>query len=679
MLTKWKFVAGLLLLAGIATALLVGSFGLYESAAATAESPDADATLTVAHYAPFAGDVAATSVSVVVNGSEVITDFTFAETVSGISLPAGTYTVEIVPTGTVTPAIVQTLTVEADTDYTVAAIGGANNWPLELSATIDDNTPFTSTAKVRITHFAPFAELLDDTKVDICTDAGAALLSDVPYKGSSGYLSLDPGIYDLNIAVAGSGCGFVALDLPPFALAAGQVADIYAIGLLVEGDLGLQVSQTGLQARISVAHFAPFADTIAGTSVTVKLDGSDVLTDFVFPTVSPYLSVPLGEYLVEVVPTGASDPAITGTAVVSAFTDFTFAAIGDEVNQPLDLMRYEDDNVTPPDTGKARVRIAHLASVSDDLAQTQVDVCDATTSNSILQNFEYGQMVTLELDAGVYDIFLAAAGTSCASPLIDIPTFVLQDGDIVYVYAVGNIVNIMPTVVSVPPLSLAAQVSIAHFAPFASTPAGTEVTVQIDGSDFLTGFVYPQITPYVALPAGSYGVAVIPTAPTAASDPAITGTLTISEGVDYTVAAVGDGTNQPLALKAFVDDNSQPPEGKARIRAAHLAPFADTLDGTTVDLCAAVGAKPLVDDFKFGEDATLLLDEGLYTTVFIGAADPDCSAVVLPIPPFVAADGAVGYVYALGGANDIPLSVLAQPEEVLAQILRFPYFYSLPQ
>ena len=246
--------------------------------------------------------------------------------------------------------------------------------PLELNAAVNETEGFTDTGKIRITHFAPFASPLAATEVDICTDAGSAVpgLTNVPYKGTSGYLPLAAGVYDLNIAVAGTDCGAVALDIPPFALKVGQVADVYAIGLLSPADsnLALQVSQWGLQAHIAVAHLAPFADSVPGTSVTVKLDGGDVLTDVIFGDVSPYLPVDPGSYAVEIVPTGASEAAITGTAVVSGFVDFTFAAIGDIVNQPLELVRYEDDNATMPPDGQARVRVAHLASVNSDVMMT---------------------------------------------------------------------------------------------------------------------------------------------------------------------------------------------------------------------------------------------------------------------------------------------------------------------
>ena len=34
---------------------------------------------------------------------------------------------------------------------------------------------------------------------------------------------------------------------------------------------------------VNVAHFAPFGSTVADTSVTVRVNGTDVITEFVYP------------------------------------------------------------------------------------------------------------------------------------------------------------------------------------------------------------------------------------------------------------------------------------------------------------------------------------------------------------------------------------------------------------
>lgn len=195
-------------------------------------APNATAMVTVAHFAPFAADVTGTAVTITVNGGTVLTNTTFGAISSVLPLPAGTYTVEIFAGSSTTPAISDTVTITDDTKYTLAAIGDGTNQSLELLALIDDTTPLTDSAKLRIGHLAPFAANLGDTAVDICTDSNTVVVPNVPYKVvTDPYLTLPAGDYDLKIALAGTNCATVALDLPSVRLAAGGIVDVFAVGL----------------------------------------------------------------------------------------------------------------------------------------------------------------------------------------------------------------------------------------------------------------------------------------------------------------------------------------------------------------------------------------------------------------------------------------------------------------
>ncbi|MBN2149244.1 MAG: DUF4397 domain-containing protein, partial [Anaerolineales bacterium] len=192
------------------------------------------AVVNVAHFAPFAPALDATSVSVYLNGTEAITDFVYGEIVPGVELLVGEYLVEIVPTGTTTPAITGTFMLD-DMQYTLSAIGDGVNQPLELFALVDEtemamaSSPNADMAKLRIAHLAPWAS--GEALVDICTDSGTAILNNVGYKDfTDPYLELESGKYDLLIAVAGTDCGTVALDIPAIFLRDGTITDVFAIG-----------------------------------------------------------------------------------------------------------------------------------------------------------------------------------------------------------------------------------------------------------------------------------------------------------------------------------------------------------------------------------------------------------------------------------------------------------------
>ena len=134
---------------------LAVAFGLALLTAVTGATPTARAngnvTLSVAHFAPFGADVDGTSVTVRVNGGDLLTEFKFPDVSTKVVVPAGTYTIEIIPTGSDTPALVSDPTeLMADTEYFIAAVGGVNGYDLALYPLVIDTTPSATLAKLRV-------------------------------------------------------------------------------------------------------------------------------------------------------------------------------------------------------------------------------------------------------------------------------------------------------------------------------------------------------------------------------------------------------------------------------------------------------------------------------------------------------------------------------------------------
>ena len=187
-------------------------------------------------------------------------------------------------------------------------------------------------------------------------------------------------------------------------------------------------------AHVAVAHLAPFAMD-PGTAVTITLNGTPALTDFAFADSTIYLDLFPGEYLVEVWPMGAVEPAITATVDLAGGTDYSVVAVGDGDNQPLELIALVDDN-TPPAAGKFHLRLGHLAPFA--ATGTEADIC-LQDGTAILTNVPYGAVAPyLPLDAGTYDLVIAAAGTACGVVLIDPLPVTFTEGQIVTAFAVGN-------------------------------------------------------------------------------------------------------------------------------------------------------------------------------------------------------------------------------------------------
>lgn len=200
----------------------------------------ADARVTVAHFAPFAEDIADTSVSVLVDGQVTLENVTFKMFTDYIPLPAGLHTLDIVPTGTDTVAITATVDLEDNVDYTVYASGNGTLQPLGLFVLADNNTaPSAGNIKVRIVHAAPFGPTPESTEVSIRTAGGdlVAGLQGVPYGVSSGYLELPADTYDLKVASNNGQVNYI--DPLPVDLADGTIATLFAVGDIVTQDLSI--------------------------------------------------------------------------------------------------------------------------------------------------------------------------------------------------------------------------------------------------------------------------------------------------------------------------------------------------------------------------------------------------------------------------------------------------------
>ena len=400
---------------------------------------DFPALVTVGHFAPFAANVAGTAVDIRVNGSLAFTDVVFGDFVADVSLPPGSTLVEILPAGTSTVALSTTADLQSGAAYNLFAIGGANSQPLAFSATQITKTAPSDKALLTIGHLAPFAANVNATAVDICTDAGAVLLPNVKYPQVAANLPLDPGVYNLRIAIAGSNCATVALDLPPVALLAGQVYDVFAIGLNNTAYPLEVTSTTGLDlaASVTVGHFAPFAANVAGTAVDIRVNGSLAFTDVVFGDFVADVLLPPGSTLVEILPAGTTTVALSGTLDLAAGANYNLFAIGGANSQPLAFSTIEISKTAP--AGKALLTIGHLAPFADDVADTAVDICtDGGVALPGLTNVQYPQVAAnLPLDPGPYNLKIAIAGTNCATTALDLPRFWLFAGEVTDVFAVG--------------------------------------------------------------------------------------------------------------------------------------------------------------------------------------------------------------------------------------------------
>jgi len=225
----------------VLTVVLVLVLALATSAMAQSDM----ARVRVVHASPDAP-----AVDVWVDGSVAFSNAPFKGITDYASLVPATYNVQVTPTGATEPIVIDAdLTLDANTDYTVVAVGLlADIEPLVL---IDNNsTPAAGKAHVRFVHASP-----DAPAVDIAVaDGGPVLFSNVAFKGIGDYLPVDAGTYDLEVRIAGTET--VALEVPGVALAGSTVYTIFAMGLAggdpaleavpsVDAEAAVQLPETG--------------------------------------------------------------------------------------------------------------------------------------------------------------------------------------------------------------------------------------------------------------------------------------------------------------------------------------------------------------------------------------------------------------------------------------------------
>ncbi|WP_152207318.1 DUF4397 domain-containing protein [Marinobacter changyiensis] len=168
-------------------------------------------------------------VDIEVAGTVVASGVQFTEGFPGLGL--GAYAaipaneevdVSIISGGT--PVITETVNRANGSAVTALASGSATATSLELIAFDDNNRPLATAAKLRVIHGASAAPNVDVYLVPADANGignASPVLSDVPYRASSGYLELPTGEYDVYVTAAGA--SNPVIDVQDIALKAGGV------------------------------------------------------------------------------------------------------------------------------------------------------------------------------------------------------------------------------------------------------------------------------------------------------------------------------------------------------------------------------------------------------------------------------------------------------------------------
>jgi len=196
-------------------------------------------------------------------------------------------------------------------------------------------------------------------------------------------------------------------------------------------------------ARVAVAHFAPFAQDLEDTAVDIAVNGTVALEGVQYKEFTPYLEFAAGDYTIDVYLAGlagASDPIITGDFSLQDGVDYTLFATGNAVTQTPVLLALVD-TAEEPDAGNLNVRVVHAAPFASDLDDTEVSI--RTAGGDVVNGLvgvSYGvDSGFFQIPAGNYDLKVASndGSVNYIDPLpADLPA-----GADVTVFAVGDGIN----------------------------------------------------------------------------------------------------------------------------------------------------------------------------------------------------------------------------------------------
>jgi hypothetical protein len=205
--------------------------------------------------------------------------------------------------------------------------------------------------------------------------------------------------------------------------AAAALAALTAALLILPGVAG---AQTGDQALVRVAHFAP--GLLKGD---VYVDGRLQLKGVPFKTVSDYLKVKPGEFKVEVREAGEpadSPPVIAATVSLEAGKAYTVAVFGQLTSVEAALLT---DDMSRPGDGESKVRL--IQAIPGEEAVDLVSGGDVLVANARFPSASDYQ----EIPAGSADLEVRKAGSG--EVLAKADNVKLASGSISSLVAVGGI------------------------------------------------------------------------------------------------------------------------------------------------------------------------------------------------------------------------------------------------
>lgn len=386
---------------------------------------DGSARLRVVHASPDAP-----AVDIYADGGLLVPDVAYTEAAGYLSVPPGTYDIDIVPEGAPLSASVSSfpLTLDAATDYTAVATGflGSTD-PADsfrvLALAEEPLSPTNGTFDARLVHASPSAPTVD---IDVFDD-GTTDLPGVPRFADAAVQLPSGPAFQTRIIDPVSGLSF------PFTVGAPTGEDLMVIAV---GDIGSRANQDDGFALLVVddgddtalirqnpelyaLHASPDAP-----AVDLSSGGAVLETDLAFRELSSKLELPPGSYTVDVDIAGGggfftsfdTPDLMAGERYLAIATGFAFGSPAFTVIPVAD----------PVDEAPSDVFITAVHA-SPDAPAVDVGVDAGGTFVSVFPSLAFGDFASGAVAPDTYSLAVALPGDT--TPLFSFPALPLSAGD----------------------------------------------------------------------------------------------------------------------------------------------------------------------------------------------------------------------------------------------------------
>jgi hypothetical protein len=349
-------------------------------------------------------------------------------------------------------------------------------------------------------------------------------------------------------------------------------------------------------------------------AVDVLVNDQVVLTNVAVSAGSAFVTVPTGTVKVQLNQTGTTTVVVSpvdvtttagGRVTITAVTQ-TPAGGGQQPTKAVVGTQVFQDDIAPPAAGQARIRV-----ISGSPDAGAIDVVAGGTV--VVSNLAFpNASAFVDVPAGTQvPVTINATGTTTV--LAGPTNLDLVAGRIYTIFVSGTTAGMNLALNLLVDRAFDAQARFIH-----ASPDAPAIDVIADGRAIVSNLAYPNVTQYVAVPAGGTCVAVVPTgATTALVPPAL---LSFESASKQTAVILGQAAGTPaLAVAVFSDATAPPAADKGKIRFINASPDAggvDVLvDGTAAATNVAFAAASDFIEVAAGERKIVINETGTTTTV----------------------------------------------------------------